>query len=449
MRTILVLLTQALTMGIPSVAALASAVESCGLPPPTISLDGRLNCPYISSRGGTAYLLLTIATSDPRTSQRKPMNLSFVLDRSGSMADEGKMENAKKALYSLIDQLSTEDIVSIVIYDDVINVLRDARRVGDKHELRRLVEDIYPRGSTNLGGGMVEGFRQVERNVGKEYVNRVILLSDGLANQGVTDPHQLNRIARRYRARSISLTTIGVGLDYNENLMVGLSESGGGNYYFIERPTNLGSVVRKEFDMLSSVIAQNATIELTLGNHVQLADVIGCEHRNQDSRHIIPVGDICSNDRRELTLELVIPGGEGAFTVASGVLRFESKEQIDGFPTFSAMLHYTRDAAEVEKNRDMEAQGRADVALSTRHVEHAMKALDSGNREEAENELGEASKSLNASPAAGSSGAGASAIRSQVLKMESYKGMLKDSVSDSRRAKKSIQYDNYQTQKRR
>jgi Ca-activated chloride channel family protein len=447
MKTLLVLFTQALCVAMLPAISLALVTESCGIPRQAITIDGRLNCPTLSYRGGTAYLLLSIATSDAVTPQRKPMNLSIVLDRSGSMGDEGKMEYAKKALYTLIDQLTSEDIVSIVIYDDIINVLREASRVGNKQSLKRAVEGIYPRGSTNLGGGMMEGFRQVERNVRREYVNRVVLLSDGLANQGITDPHELSRIARRYRAKSISLTTMGVGLDYNENLMVGLSESGGGNYYFIERPTQLASIVRKEFDMLSSVVAQNATIELTLGRQVHINDVIGCEYRAEDNRQIIPVGDLYSNDRRELTVELAIPEGTQSFTVATGVLRFESKEWTEPFPSFSTVVHYSKDVAEVEKNRDLEAQGKADVALSTRHVERAMKALDEGNGDEAAKALDEAAVSLSASPAANQAGAAGAAIRSQVQKMESYRSILKDSVGDARKAKKSIQYDNYQTQK--
>ena len=447
MKTILALLAQVLCATLVPAVSLALAAESCTIPRQGITLDGRLNCPTISYRGGTAYLLLSIVTSDLLTPQRRPMNLSIVLDRSGSMADQGKLEYAKKALYSLIDQLTSEDIVSIVVYDDIINVLREARRVGDKNEMKKIVEGIYPRGSTNLGGGMIEGFRQVERNVGKELVNRVILLSDGLANQGITDAHELNRIARRHRAKSISLTTMGVGLDYNENLMVGLSDNGGGNYYFIEHPSSLASIVRKEFNMLSSVVAQNASIELTLGKQVRMNDIIGCEYRAESNRYIIPVGDLYSNDRRELTVELAVPEGAQSFTVASGVLRFESKDWTDAFPSFSTIIHYSKDVAEIEKNRDMETQSKADVALSTRHVTQAMKALDDGNQEEAAKALGDASMSLSASPAASQAGASGAAIRSQLLKMESYKSILKDSASDSRKAKKSIQYDNYQTQK--
>lgn len=415
---------------------------------PPILIQGRLNSPYISHHGGTAYLQLTITTPTVGSTLRRPINLSVVLDRSGSMGDEKKIDYAKKALNRLIDQLDSEDILSIVIYDDVIEVLRDARPVGNsKMELKRLVERVYPRGSTNLGGGMMEGFRQVDRYLKKEYANRVVLLSDGLANQGVTDPYQLNRIARQYRAKSISLTTMGVGLDYNENLMVGLAENGGGNYYFIESPNSLASILNKEFNLLSSLVAQNASIELSLGRNVRLQEVIGCEHQTHNDRYIIPVGDLYSNDRREITLELLVPGGAGSLTVASGTLRYESEQQWgSGFPVFATTVTYTRDVAEIEKNRDLDAQAKADIAVSTRTVNRALQALDEGRTKDAEKAIHEAKEMLNASPAAASMGAGGASVREQAGKLGSFNDLLKDS-SDARKAKKAIQYENYRTQK--
>ncbi len=423
-----------------------------------IALEGKLNYPFISERGGMAYLQVTVTTadigvpSDPKdASHRKPMNLAIVLDRSGSMGDERKMEYAKKAFNSLIDQLRADDILSVVIYDDVIDVLRRAKRIGgEKAAIKRLIDEVYPRGSTNLGGGLLEGLRQAQKNVGREYVNRVILLSDGLANVGITNPTELKpvvRQAQRYRNQSISVTTMGVGLDYNENLMMGLAESGGGNYYFIERPKDLASIVRKEMNMLSSVLAQNATINIKLGNGVRVNDIIGCEYRNESGSFVIPVGDLYANDRRDFTIELVIPEGTGALTVARGELRYESDKVSREYPTFSATVKYTRDYVQIEKNRDLEVQARADIAVSTRKVEQAMKAMDEGDHVAAERHLEEAQMMLHFSPAASASGASGEAVRSQLGKTESYQKEMKDSSGDLRRTKKSIQYDNYRTQK--
>jgi Ca-activated chloride channel homolog len=423
---------------------------------PNITLNGKLNCPYISANGGTAYLQIALTTSakEDRERKRRPMNIAVVLDRSGSMADERKIEFAKSALNKLIDQLHSDDLFSLVVYDDVIDVLQSAQRVGNsQRDIKRLVSEIYPRNSTNLGGGMMEGLRQVERNLGKEYVNRVILLSDGLANQGVTDQRELSNIARNHRNRSISLTTMGVGLDYNENLMVSLSESGGGNYYFIESPSQLASIMSREFQSASSVVAQNAFIELKLGRGVKVVDVIGCESSFDDNTYKIPVGDLYSNDSREFTVELSIPEalpagrqGSGSQVVVTGALRCDCS-MFAARPSFTAKVNYTREVATIEKNRDMEVQAKADIALSTRKVDNAMKALDEGRGDEAKAELTSARQVLMSSPAATVNGASGAAVQEQAARLDSFDKALKD--DDSRRAKKKIQYENYRVQKKK
>ncbi|MFH0988421.1 MAG: VWA domain-containing protein [bacterium] len=412
-----------------------------------ISLDGRLNTPFISHHGGKVYLHVSIHAPKLESRARRPMNLAVVLDRSGSMADDRKIDYAKKALHSLIDQLEEKDLFSLVIYDDEIDVLTSGRRVTDKRKLHRMVDDISPRNTTNLGGGMLEGFAQVEKNLDREYVNRVILISDGLANRGIVDPYELRRRARTYRNQSISLTTIGVGLDYNENMMVGLSESGGGNYYFIESPRNFATIVSKEFNQLSAVVAQNAMLELSLGRGVRLHDVIGCERESRGDRNRIPLGDIYSGEYRELTFELEVPEGTGSLLVARGELQFDDERgRIDRKPSFTTTVRYTRNIVEVDKNRDLETQAKVDVALSTRSIERAMKALDEGKKGEALQLIQSTQQELGASPAAMTGGTGSGRLREQRSRLDSYKQQLLDSA-DARRAKKAIQFENYQVQR--
>ena len=417
-------------------------------PAPVFTLDGRLNCPVISKNGGTAYLQLTLtAPGVVKDVKRKPINLSIVIDRSGSMSDQRKMEYAKKAYSTLIDQLHPDDILSLVIYDDVVEVIRHAKKIGDdKYSIKRMLDEVYPRGSTNLGGGLQQGLNEAEKNAGKKYINRVVLLSDGLANVGVTDPAELNRIARTYRHRSISVTSMGVGLDYNENLMMGLSESGGGNYYFIEHPNSLASIIRQEFEMVSSILAQNTAIYLTLGDNVRSSDVLGCEYKHENGQFIIPVGDLYANDIREFTVVLKIPAGTGARTIAIGELRYESESIIASFPSFTAGVKYTKDVAEVEKHRDISTQAKADIAVSAKKVEQAMRAMDDGDQAATEIQLTEARSVISISPAYSSMGASGESVRSQLSKIESYQKTVKEET-DMRKAKKSIQYDNYKTRK--
>jgi Ca-activated chloride channel homolog len=427
-----------------------SAAKAMSVPPKPDdpNLIARLNTPYISSSGGTVYLQLTYHGPRGKPHTRQPLNLSVVLDRSGSMADQGKIDFAKSALYRLIDQLGSEDILSVVIYDNEIEVLQQARRVHDKRELKSLIAEVYPRNSTNLGGGMIEGFHQVERNASHRYVNRVILLSDGLANQGITSSYELGRIARTFRSQSISLTTMGVGLDYNEDLMVSLAENGGGNYYFIEHPRSLAGIFENEFSCLSQLLAHNCQIELVLGDGVQISDIVGYSYDVQAGKCIISLGDLYYGEERELTVELRVPEGKGSRRVASGDLRLGGTAGSTGNGRgFAADINYTKDQAVVERHRDLETQSRADVAVSTRKVERALELLDKGKTEEAMQSLGEAKSALTASPAAAANGPAGAAVQSQLEALEGYEKTMQDSKDQPNRAKKSIQYDNYRTQK--
>jgi Ca-activated chloride channel homolog len=417
---------------------------------PLITLDGSVNYPYLSSSGGGLALQVGVTTDKCVTEERRPMNICVVLDRSGSMGDAGKMEYAKKALLALIDRLDSDDMLSIVIYDDVVDVLRPARCVSRKDEIKRCVMDITPRNSTNLGGGMIEGLNQVECHAGSGYVSRVVLISDGLANRGITDPRRLNEIARRFRARSISLTTMGVGLEYNENLMVGLAESGGGNYYFIESPGSLASIMQSELHSISRVMAQDVTIRLVPGSGVTIDDIIGCEYHRDGSAVVLNVGDLYSDEHREWTARLHVPAGNGRCMVAEGSMNYKTT----GVPVgvvkgFTAEIHYSEDAAAIEKSRNLEVQGKADIAASTRDVDNAMHAIDEGRVEEAEQLLKDARTAILASPASTAGGTAAAAVRKQEAKLQGYVDSLRQDQGSKERAKKAIQYDNYRTQKNR
>lgn len=416
-----------------------------------LTLRGNLNTACIPHRGGVVYLQMEIDAKGFSLPERsyQPMNVAVVLDRSGSMADERKIDYAKQAISALVDRLSTNDYLSIVIYDDRIETLLPTQHVTDKSRIKQLVSEIYPRGSTNLGGGMEEGFRQTARNFKREYINRVILLSDGLANQGITDPRELNRIANQYRSQSISLSTIGVGLEYNENLMLGLAEHGGGNYYFVESPGRLASILEKELNGMSYTVAQNAHIELILGHGVVINDVIGCERKEENGRWVIPVGDLYANDHREFTVELTMPEGAGTKRIVSGVLQYDNHRLNKTEPNFSIDIRYTDDAAELIKNKNWVTQAKADVAVSTRSVDRAMQALDAGRDEEAAKELSSAKNLLSSSPAMTNSAAGAVTMQEQVKQLEQYSADMKDTRVDKRKLKKSMQYENYKAQKKK
>jgi Ca-activated chloride channel family protein len=410
----------------------------------------RLNTPTITTHGGSVTMHLSVRIPAERDHVRKPVNLAVVIDRSGSMSEENKMEYAKSALSTLIRQLGPEDILSIVMYDDVVEVLRPAARLRNKEHTLALLERIYPRGSTNLGAGMAEGFRQASCEAQHGTVNRVMLISDGLANTGLTDSHALSRIAREYRGQSISLTAMGVGLSYNEDLMMGLAESGGGNYYFIEHPEQLASIFRNECQLMSRLYTHNAVIEIKLHPRASLRDVLGLTYERSEQNVRISLGDLYYGEEREFAVNVDVNEGNGSLALASGSLMVpaDSKRAQQSLP-FSSSLTYTTDVAEVERRRDLAVQAKTDVLQSTKLVEEALQLFSSGDRAAAQQRLEKARTELSASPAAAASGGVKEAIESQLNRLGSYEQEMKDERADSQRTKKAIQYDNYKTQKQK
>jgi Ca-activated chloride channel homolog len=448
--------TNLLRHNLPAVTAafLLSTFAACGGAPlpghSGITVQSRMSCPYLLGDGGTTYLQLQVVTPDLGRPHRRPLNLAIVLDRSGSMGSEQKIEHARAAVRALVDQLDSDDLLTLVIYDDVVEVLRRSAPVGNKEVVKRLIDEVYPRGSTDLGGGLMEGYRQVERHLSRGYVNRVILLSDGLANRGIVDPEELTSISSRHRRDGISLTSVGVGLEYNENLMVGLAECGGGSYYFVEHARHLASMFRREFNAMASLVAQNATLVLTLTPHVRVLDVIGGDDAREGYRHEIALGDLYANERREITVVLQMPSGKGHTAFASAHLEYATEGNTSASTSpISIAMDYTSDRDVVEKHRDAEIEARSQVASSTREVENALKALDRGDKSGAVSKLQEMERALAASPTAAAGGAAGAMIHEQEMKIKAYADSLSEDGANISRAKKAIQYDNYRVQKQK
>jgi Ca-activated chloride channel homolog len=307
---------------------------------------------------------------------RTPLNLSLVIDHSGSMQGD-KLKHAKLAAQYVIDQLSSEDYVSIVQYDDVVDVVSTSNRVGDKQLLKRKIESIQAAGSTNLGGGMLEGYKQVKSTFQNGFVNRVLLLSDGLANVGITKTQNLEH--------GITISTFGLGLDYNENLMTNIAENGSGNYYFIRTPEEISSIFQKELRGLLNVVAQNATLTIDLPTGLVLTKVFGYTFERSGDRVTINFRDIFSGETKAVLLKFAVQGNASSYNIASTLTFNDATTPDKAARRLDAHDRLALAASIEEFGQSISATVKSQVVLfeSNEKLEEAMREVDAGNFERA------------------------------------------------------------------
>lgn len=277
---------------------------------------------YFSVRQDRRYLRATnhsqrfvlARISAPRATgerQRAPVNLAIVLDRSGSMSGP-KLDIAKQAVEEAIARLETDDRFSVVVYDDVVDVViestlasAEARR-GAVERLRQ----IEARGSTNLGDGWLRGCEQVASHLAEQGVNRCLLLTDGLANKGITDPGELAAHAAALRARGVSTTTFGVGNDFDERLLQDLADAGGGHFYYIADAPQIRDAITSEVGETLEIVARDVALEVTARDEIRVEPISPYRVSGRGGRTVVAIGDLGSEQTVEVVLRLTFPYGD-------------------------------------------------------------------------------------------------------------------------------------------
>lgn len=218
---------------------------------------------------------------------RPSLNLGLVLDRSGSMSGD-KLRFAKDAAAYLVSQLSPSDRVSLTIFDDDVDVLLPSMFADNPKGITRAIASIRPGGSTDLYEGWRQGGEQVKQFHDANRLNRVILLSDGQANVGETNPDTIAGKVHRLMEKGISTSTMGVGDDYNEDLLEAMARSGDGNYYYIQSPDELPGIFKVELQGLAALVGQRVSLGLRGLNGVIVQDVLNDFDRTSAGNYKLP-----------------------------------------------------------------------------------------------------------------------------------------------------------------
>jgi Ca-activated chloride channel family protein len=264
---------------------------------------------------------------------RPALNLAVVIDRSGSMSGD-KLEYVKKAAAHVIDLLQEQDRVAIVAFDTEVVLVSPSVPVTQsmRLELKKSIKRIESGSSTNLSGGWLTGCQEVAGVAQEGGLYRVLLLTDGLANAGITDLEELGVHAGQLLVRGVATSTFGVGEGFDEHLLEHMANQGGGRFYYIDHPQSIPSIFEGEFKELAAITARNVEIFVDIPAGVAAQVMGGWRAENENNKLHLWLGDIAATQRREVYIKLLTPpvGNQPQISIharASG--QGENKKQFD------------------------------------------------------------------------------------------------------------------------
>jgi len=261
----------------------------------------------------------------PRHGRRPPVNLALVIDRSGSMAGE-KLAKAREAALEAVRRLGPDDVVALVAYDTRVETLVPAQPVRDGRQLEAAIRRLEAGGNTALHGGVQRGAAEVRRHLHERgHVDRVLLLSDGLANVGPSSPEELGRLGGMLGREGIAVTTIGLGLGFNEDLMTRLARRSEGNTYFVEHSGDLPRIFAEELGEVLNVVARRVAVEVEFPAGITPRRFVGRDGRITGHRAEFTLGELLGGREKFALVEVDVdpmPAGT-AREAARATARYE------------------------------------------------------------------------------------------------------------------------------
>ncbi len=363
-------------------------VVSTALPPPglmrALNLSAVLENPYaLSTEVSRSHALFDIRTGGNSINvtgmgggARLPLNIALVIDRSGSMDGE-PLDYAKRACGYVVDLLEPNDVLSVIAFEDRADVIMPARRVVNKALVKDYINRIYAGNTTNLYEGLMTAYQQVASVKSENSLNRVLLLTDGEPTAGTKDFQSIVGQVAEQKARGITVTALGFGPDYNEELMAGIARRSGGNYYYIARPELIPEVFRKELDTLMRITARNLRLRLLLSRGVTVRQVYG----QQPIYGARSTEAVLIDVERETGLTSLweleaTPRPAGVYRVAQAELLYDDAVtgQLEKL-TADIVWEFTPDAAKVASGINPRVQNEIEVARAARSLDKTIMGM--------------------------------------------------------------------------
>lgn len=432
--------------------------------PEQVQISTKLSQTKVVQHGtNTVFLDVTFtppAIPDRPTSQRAT-DMIIVLDRSGSMSEAKKMPYAKAAIWDVLGRLNHNDRFALVsfannaiVQSPLVNVTSATRSY-----LNNVVSSIRASGGTNMGDGLNTALRLLNNN-DSERARKILLLSDGQANQGITNPEQLAQIATTATHYGAVLSTIGMGLGFNENLMAKIADHGMGHYSYLEDLSGLGSILARDLDDTRNIYANSSTLEINLGDGVKLIDAGGYPiSQISSSSFSIATGQMLSNTQKHFVMTFNVPTTNIA-TVSLGQMQLNYRVNNDQLQTpvnpESIVLSVVEEKYKIQAqrsiNKEVYKKSWIDNNLA-RMKKKLSKLMQEGKKDQAKQAINEYRKEVDSAAAESSLHLTTPEVKDKLKEMEkqvddAFQGSMMDQQLKRNRAAKSMQYDSIKTQRK-
>ncbi len=286
-----------------------------------------------------------------------------------------------------VNRLEAQDTISIVTYDSVVRVILPAQRVTNKANLQTRIRNIQAGGNTALFAGVTKGAQELRTYLESTRVNRVILLSDGLANVGPSTPTELGNLGASLGREGISVTTIGLGTGYNEDLMTRLAGYSDGNHYFARSASDLVTVFNNEFSNVLAVVAKDVRVIIHCARGIRPIRVLGRDYEILGQEVTIDLNQLSSRQEKFVMLEVEVPegtAGQSREVASVDVNYLDLKTQRNDALNGLAAVSYSGMKEEVRRATNKKVMEKAVEQVSNEISKDALKRMDEGRVEEAQ-----------------------------------------------------------------
>jgi Ca-activated chloride channel family protein len=419
-----------------------------GLQAAPYAVQAQLDRPVLDAHGDRSVILrVNLEGLRERLRGRPPLNIALVVDRSGSMAGD-KLDRAKEAARNIVERLDRDDIFSLVSFDDQVKVELRAGRVGDRREAYNAINRLQPGGSTALYAGVQAAIGQAREMAGRGRLSRVLLLSDGLANVGPDKPADARRLGKEAARHGVTVSTFGLGLGYDEDLLTALSQASDGNHAFIRDSRDLAGILDHELGDALAVAARDIVIEIRLADGVRYRRCLDREVEVDGRTLRLKLGQLASGQEKQLLIELEAPQAKAGDAEDLARVTVQGSDA-EGRPApaqdESLRVRYTADAKEADESRNAAVVAESIKAEANEAREQAVALRDQGKADEASALLKSQARSLRASAAALPAAAPAAAeVQGLSDSLESEAGAVSGSGDDWNATRKSMKAKAYQ-----